>query len=40
MLGVNAPGLKVWLLPYGYNMGQPVEACEPDRVIADISELL
>lgn len=33
-------GLQVWLLPYGYNMGQPVEACEPDRVIADFSHLL
>ena len=37
--GRNA-GLQVWLLPYGYNMGQPVEACQPDRVIADFSELL
>lgn len=37
--GRNA-GLQVWLLPYGYNMGQPVEACLPDRVIADFSELL
>ena len=33
-------GVKVWLLPYGYNMGQPVEACKPDRVIADCSSLL
>lgn len=33
-------GLAVWLLPYGYNMGQPVEACQPDRVIVDFSELL
>ena len=32
-------GVKVWLLPYGYNMGQPVEACKPDRVIADFSSL-
>ena len=37
--GRNA-GLQVWLLPYGYNMGQPVEACQPDRVIADFSHLL
>ena len=37
--GRNA-GLQVWLLPYGYNMGEPVEACQPDRVIADFSELL
>jgi phosphoglycolate phosphatase len=33
-------GIAVWLLPYGYNMGQPVQACQPDRVIADFSELL
>ena len=33
-------GLKVWLLPYGYNMGQPVQACQPDRVIGDFSHLL
>jgi phosphoglycolate phosphatase len=33
-------GLPVWLLPYGYNMGQPIEACAPDRVIADFSSLL
>lgn len=33
-------GVPVWLLPYGYNMGQPVDACAPDRVIADFSLLL
>ncbi len=33
-------GVMVWLLPYGYNRGQPVQACQPDRVIADLSELL
>lgn len=33
-------GVAVWLLPYGYNMGQPIEACAPDRVIADFSSLL
>jgi phosphoglycolate phosphatase len=33
-------GLPVWLLPYGYNMGQPIEACAPDRVIQDFSSLL
>jgi len=32
-------GVPVWLLPYGYNMGQPIEACAPDRVIADFSSL-
>lgn len=33
-------GVPVWLLPYGYNMGQPIQACGPDRIISDISELL
>ena len=33
-------GVRVWVLPYGYNMGQPIEACAPDRVIADCSVLL
>ena len=33
-------GVAVWTLPYGYNMGQPIESCAPDRVIADCSELL
>jgi phosphoglycolate phosphatase len=33
-------GIAVWVLPYGYNMGQPIEACGPDRVIADFSVLI
>ena len=33
-------GVPVWALPYGYNMGQPIEACAPDRVIPDFSSLL
>lgn len=33
-------GVPVWLLPYGYNMGQPVSACAPDRVVTDIASLL
>ena len=33
-------GVEVWLLPYGYNMGESVQACAPDRVIADFSALL
>ncbi len=33
-------GVRVWMLPYGYNMGQPIEDCAPDRVIADCSALL
>ncbi len=33
-------GVAVWALPYGYNMGQPIADCAPDRVIADCSALL
>lgn len=33
-------GVPVWALPYGYNMGEPIEACQPDRVITDFSLLL
>jgi phosphoglycolate phosphatase len=36
----RSAGVAVWALPYGYNMGQPIEACAPDRVIADCSLLL
>lgn len=32
-------GVQVWALPYGYNMGQPIEACKPDRVIDDFSAM-
>jgi phosphoglycolate phosphatase len=33
-------GVAVWLLPYGYNMGQPIALCAPDRIITDCSEIL
>lgn len=33
-------GVPVWALPYGYNMGEPITASRPDRVIPDISLLL
>jgi len=36
----RAAGVPVWMLPYGYNMGEPVEACRPDCIIQDISALL
>jgi phosphoglycolate phosphatase len=32
-------GITVWALPYGYNMGEAIESCNPDRVIADFSAL-
>ena len=33
-------GVLVWVLPYGYNLGQPIESCGADRVIADFRALL
>jgi len=33
-------GVAVWALPYGYNMGEPIESCHPDRVIPDFSALM
>jgi phosphoglycolate phosphatase len=33
-------GVAVWALPYGYNMGQPIESANPDRVIDNLSALL
>jgi phosphoglycolate phosphatase len=33
-------GVRVWLLPYGYNMGEPVQSAQPDRVIPDLSVLV
>ncbi|UJW79242.1 HAD family hydrolase [Hydrogenophaga sp. SL48] len=32
-------GIAVWALPYGYNMGKPIESSHPDRVIPDLSAL-
>jgi phosphoglycolate phosphatase len=33
-------GVAVWVLPYGYNMGKPIESCQADRVVADFSALV
>ena len=33
-------GVPVWLLPYGYNMGESVHDCQPDRVIDDFTALV
>ena len=32
-------GVPVWLLPHGYNAGQPVADCQPDRVVADYAAM-
>ena len=36
----RAAGLRVWAVPYGYNMGRPIVEAGPDRVIATLAELL
>jgi len=33
-------GVPVWAVPYGYNMGEPIAASVPDRLIATIAEIL
>lgn len=33
-------GVAVWAVPYGYNLGQPIESAQPDRVIPDFRALL
>ena len=35
----RAAGVAVWALPYGYNMGKPIQDSSPDRVIQDFSAL-
>lgn len=32
----KAAGVVCWAVPYGYNMGQPIEASEPDRIIPSL----
>ena len=36
-VGTAIAGVAVWALPYGYNMGEPIERSEPDLVISDLS---
>lgn len=36
--GHNA-GVRVWLLPHGYNMGRPVEEAGADRIVQDFAEI-
>ncbi|MFC5499954.1 HAD-IA family hydrolase [Caenimonas terrae] len=33
-------GVAVWAVTYGYNMGQPIAAARPDRLLADFQPLL
>jgi phosphoglycolate phosphatase len=33
-------GVAVWAVTYGYNMGEPIAAARPDRLLADFQPLL
>lgn len=33
-------GVPVWVLPWGYNMGIPIAASQPDRVMTDLRDLI
>ena len=32
-------GVSAWAVPYGYNGGEPVAACHPDRMFRDLGEV-
>lgn len=36
----KAAGVRVLALPYGYNHGEAITACAPDRVVATLAEML
>jgi phosphoglycolate phosphatase len=33
-------GVKVWLMPYGYNQGTPLENSKPDYIASGFEEIL
>jgi phosphoglycolate phosphatase len=35
----KAAGVLCWAVPYGYNMGQPIETAAPDRIVPTIKEV-
>lgn len=35
----RAAGVVCWAVPYGYNLGRPIEDAMPDRVVPDIREV-
>jgi len=35
----KAAGVIVWAVPYGYNLGKPIEDSHPDRIVPDIREV-
>jgi phosphoglycolate phosphatase len=35
----KAAGVICWAVPYGYNMGQPIENSAPDRIVPTIKDV-
>jgi phosphoglycolate phosphatase len=35
----KAAGVICWAVPYGYNLGKPIETSHPDRIVPDIREV-
>jgi phosphoglycolate phosphatase len=35
----RAAGVICWAVPYGYNLGRPIEDAMPDRIVQDIREV-
>ncbi len=35
----RAAGVVCWAVPYGYNLGRPIEDAMPDRIVQDIREV-
>ncbi len=36
----RAAGVTIWLLPHGYNHGEPLAASQPDRILSGFEQLL
>jgi phosphoglycolate phosphatase len=39
MATAKAAGVLCWAVPYGYNLGRPIEETMPDRIVPDIREV-
>ncbi|MBU3724469.1 MAG: HAD-IA family hydrolase [Burkholderiaceae bacterium] len=35
----RAAGVMCWVVPYGYNMGQPIASANPDRIVPTMKEV-
>ena len=35
----RAAGVICWAVPYGYNLGRPIAAAMPDRIVPDIRDV-